>query len=232
MILDIYKDSFEFSAKKITTLLVMGVLSFFGFLIIPLIIVTGYNYNVIKSSIEGMINGGDVPPEIEGFKSLFINGLKYCVVIFCYNLIPFILLAVNFQYPHIGLILLSLILIFIGGIGIFIAIPHMASNGDSLKSAFSFKELISIIKSIGVLNFIGSYIGILIINFAIILVVSLILIAIFLILGLTTYVFSTGGLLAISAFGNLVLFFVITFIISPYMSLFYDRCCGLIYNMR
>ena len=81
-------------------------------------------------------------------------------------------------------------------------------------------------------NFIGSYIGILIINFAIILVVSLILIAIFLILGLTTYVFSTGGLLAISAFGNLVLFFVITFIISPYMSLFYDRCCGLIYNMR
>ncbi|WP_052331744.1 DUF4013 domain-containing protein [Methanobrevibacter oralis] len=82
MILDIYKDSFEFSAKKITTLLVMGVLSFFGFLIIPLIIVTGYNYNVIKSSIEGMINGGDVPPEIEGFKSLFINGLKYCVVIF------------------------------------------------------------------------------------------------------------------------------------------------------
>ena len=80
----------------------------------------------------------------------------------------------------------------------------MASNGDSLKSAFSFKELISIIKSIGVLNFIGSYIGILIINFAIILVVSLILIAIFLILGLTTYVFSTGGLLAISAFGNLV----------------------------
>ena len=154
------------------------------------------------------------------------------MVIFCYNLIPFILLAVNFQYPHIGLILLSLILIFIGGIGIFIAIPHMASNGDSLKSAFSFKELISIIKSIGVLNFIGSYIGILIINFAIILVVSLILIAIFLILGLTTYVFSTEGLLAISAFGNLVLFFVITFIVSPYMSLFYDRCCGLIYNMR
>lgn len=232
MILDIYKDSFEFSAKKITTLLVMGVLSLFGFLIIPAIVVSGYNYNVIKSSTEGMINGGDVPPDFNDFKSLFINGLKYFLVIFCYNLIPLILLIISFQYQSIGILLLILIMIFIGGLFIFIAIPHMATNDDSLKSAFSFKEFIAIIKSIGILEFVGSYIGILIINFAFILVISLILIGIFLFLGLTTAFVFNEGLFAASAIGNIVLMFVLTFIVTPYMSLFYDRCCGLIYNMR
>ena len=67
MILDIYKDSFEFSAKKITTLLVMGVLSFFGFLIIPLIIVTGYNYNVIKSWMTAETNCCASPESVRIF---------------------------------------------------------------------------------------------------------------------------------------------------------------------
>ena len=42
MILDIYKDAFEYAAQDISTLIKLGVLSFFGFLIIPIFLVLGY----------------------------------------------------------------------------------------------------------------------------------------------------------------------------------------------
>ena len=57
MILDIYKDSFEYSAKDLKTLLILGVTYFLTFLVLPLFLVYGYSYRVTKVSVEGMING-------------------------------------------------------------------------------------------------------------------------------------------------------------------------------
>ena len=48
MILDIYKDAFEFASKKISILFVLGVLSFFNILIIPAVFFYGY-YSVSPS---------------------------------------------------------------------------------------------------------------------------------------------------------------------------------------
>ena len=46
MILDIYKDAFEYSAKDWKTLIILGILCLFSFLLIPAFLITGYNYRV------------------------------------------------------------------------------------------------------------------------------------------------------------------------------------------
>ena len=84
MILDIYKDSFEFSSRKVLNLIILGLLSLFNILIIPLVFFYGYNYRVVKLSTQSMINGDDVPPDFDDFKKMFVDGLKYIVVEFVY----------------------------------------------------------------------------------------------------------------------------------------------------
>ena len=48
MILDIYKDSFEYASKNVKNLLILGVFYLFGFLVIPMFFILGYNYRIIK----------------------------------------------------------------------------------------------------------------------------------------------------------------------------------------
>lgn len=235
MILDIYKDSFEYSSRNVSTLLVMGVLSLFWFLIIPAIIVEGYNYRVIKSSTESMINGGDIPPEFGDFTSLFINGLKYVVVEFVYLIIPvlIIIFAADLSNDFAGLLFaLGLILLFIAELFAYLAIPHMAANDDSLKAAFDVKSLINIMKSIGVGNFVLTYLGIILISLAIMVVVVAVIFVILMFLGIAISPFSIGGFSLVSFVVLFAMAFFILFIVSPYLSLFGDRCAGLIYNIR
>ena len=65
MILDIYKDSLEYSAKDLKTLLILGVTYFLSFLLLPIFLIYGYSYRVTKISVEGMINGNDPLPEFD-----------------------------------------------------------------------------------------------------------------------------------------------------------------------
>ena len=104
MILDIYKDSVEFASRKVSILLILGVLSFLNFLIIPLILFYGYNYKVIKLSTQSMINVNDVPPEFSEIKEMFINGLKYIAVNFVYMIIPIIVVQIK-ATPHANIAL-------------------------------------------------------------------------------------------------------------------------------
>ena len=73
MILDIYKDSFEYASKNVKNLLILGVFYLFGFLVIPMFFILGYNYRIIKIATEGMINGNDELPEFK--TSIFIEDL-------------------------------------------------------------------------------------------------------------------------------------------------------------
>ena len=101
MILDIYKDSFEFSSRKFLNLIILGLLSFLNILIIPLVFFYGYNYRVVKLSTQSMINGDDVPPDFDDFKRMFIEGLKYIVVEFVYLIIPLIILVASGNFAVI-----------------------------------------------------------------------------------------------------------------------------------
>ncbi|SDA63800.1 DUF4013 domain-containing protein [Methanobrevibacter millerae] len=233
MILDIYKDSFEFASRKVSSLLLLGVLSFFSFLIIPAIFFYGYNYNVVKLSTQSMINGEDVPPEFSNFKEMFINGLKYIVVFLAYAIIPIIIFCLSLVTGDSGWIfaLIGFILIVLSILFAYLAIAHMASNDDSLKSAFAFSEILNIMSSIGYFRYFIAYLGILIISVIVVLVVSIILGIVFAFLGIATSGISANGLGTVSTIGSILINFILFFIVMPYLTMFQSRCVGLIYNL-
>ena len=91
MILDIYKDALEYSAKDWKTLVILGVICLFSFLLIPVFLLTGYNYRVINNAVHGIINGRDPLPEFNDLIDMFIDGVKVVIVQILYLLVPFIL---------------------------------------------------------------------------------------------------------------------------------------------
>jgi len=231
MILDIYKDSFEFSSRKVMNLIILGVLSLFNILIIPLVFFYGYNYRVVKLSTQGMINGDDVPPDFDDFKRMFIEGLKYIVVEFVYLIIPMIIMIASVFYRNAILFILGLILVTIFQLFALLAIPHMAVNDDSLNSAFEFSKINNIMASIGYGRYILTYIGILLIYLAILVVVIIILSIIFGLLGIATSFISLNGVGAVNVIGTIIFNFVLFFLVAPFLTMFQNRCIGLIYNL-
>ena len=227
MILDIYKDSFEFASRKFSILLILGVLSFFHILIIPAVFFYGYNYRVVKLSTQSMINEDVAPPNFDDFKQMFIDGLKFIIVVLCYLIVPIIIIAAAVYGGSLNMILLviGIILLFIARLFSYLAIPCMAANDDSLKSAFALSEINKIMASIGYVRYIVTYLGIFIISAMIFVTVFLILTFIFGILGITV------GNLYIGLIGTIIMNLVLLFIVSPYLSLFQNRCAGLIYNI-
>ena len=233
MILDIYKDSFEFASKKVTILLLLGVLSFFGVLLIPLIFVYGYGYRVIKLSTQSMINGEDEPPEFGEYKKMFIDGLKYIVVYFAYLIIPAIIIAVSAMNGRINWILffIGFILMIVTMLIAYLAIPNMAANDDSLSAAFAFSDIFNVMASIGYLKFILAYIGVALISTVIFAVVAIIIVFIFGLLGIASLSISGQGVGVVGLIGTIIFNFVLFFLVAPYLSLFKNRCQGLIYTL-
>ena len=231
MILDIYKDSFEFSSRKFLNLIILGLLSFLNILIIPLVFFYGYNYRVVKLSTQSMINGDDVPPDFDDFKRMFIEGLKYIVVEFVYLIIPMIIMIASVFYRNAILFILGLILVTIFQLFALLAIPHMAVNDDSLNSAFEFSKINNIMASIGYGRYILTYIGILLIYLAILVVVIIILSIIFGLLGIATSFISLNGVGAVNVIGTIIFNFVLFFLVAPFLTMFRNRCIGLIYNL-
>ena len=91
MILDIYKDAFEYSAKDWKALIVLGVMCLFSFLIIPAFLIAGYGYRVENTAVHGIINGNDPLPEFDDIFEMFIEGVKVFLVQIAYLLVPMIL---------------------------------------------------------------------------------------------------------------------------------------------
>ena len=231
MILDIYKDSFEFSSRKFLNLIILGLLSFLNILIIPLVFFYGYNYRVVKLSTQSMINGDDVPPDFDDFKRMFIEGLKYIVVEFVYLIIPLIILVASVFYRSAILLFIALLLMVILQLFALLAIPHMAVNDDSLKSAFALSEINGIMASIGYGRYILTYIGIVLIYIVILMIVTIVLSIIFGLLGIATSFISLNGVGAVNLIGTIIFNFVLFFLVTPYLTMFRNRCIGLIYNL-
>ena len=227
MILDIYKDAFEFASRKISILFVLGVLSFFNILIIPAVFFYGYNYRVVKLSTQSMINGDEVPPAFDDLKKMFIDGLKFIFVFLCYLIVPTIIVVLSLSNGSINVILLviGLILLLIARLFSYLAIPYMATNGDSLKSAFAVSEINKVMASIGYVRYIISYLGILLVSVTIFIVIFVML----------SFVVALFDMAVPTVYGNfigsLLMKLVLLFIVAPYLSLFQTRCAGLIYNI-
>ncbi|MBQ2353471.1 MAG: DUF4013 domain-containing protein, partial [Methanobrevibacter sp.] len=94
MILDIYKDAMEYSAKDWKTLVILGVICLFSFLLLPAFLITGYNYRVINTAVHGVINGRDPLPDFEDLISMFVDGVKFVIVQILYLLVPAIIFLI------------------------------------------------------------------------------------------------------------------------------------------
>ncbi|MEF8786954.1 MAG: DUF4013 domain-containing protein [Haloarculaceae archaeon] len=66
------------------TVLIGGILSFFGFLFVPILVVSGYIIRVIRHSLDGESK----PPTFGEWEELLVDGVKAFVIGFVYLLVP------------------------------------------------------------------------------------------------------------------------------------------------
>ena len=244
MILDIYKDSLEYSAKDLKTLLILGVTYFLSFLFLPIFLIYGYSYRVTKISVEGMINGNDPLPEFDNVIDMFVDGIKVIIVYLVYALIPFILFFLfafissfiggygESVLMGIGTIITVVALLFAYVMSMF-GVAHMANNGDSLSKAFAFNEIIEIIKSVGVVRSLATYIGLAIIAIALYAIVFFLIFFVFGFFGIFTgtlgFDMAAGGIFIAGFF---IAYLVMLFIVGPYLMIMQSRTSGLLYNLH
>ena len=244
VILDIYKDSIEYSAKDLKTLLVLGVIYFLSFLFLPMFLLYGYSYRVTKISVEGMINGNDPLPGFDDIIDMFVDGIKVILVYLVYMLIPFIIFMI-FAFISdavggygasvlmaFGAIITDATILFAYLMSMF-GVANMAHYDGALKKAFDYKEIIEIIKSVGVVRSLGAYLGLIVISFAIYATVFLLILFVFGFLGIFTgtlgFDMAAGGIFVA---GFIISYFVMLFIVGPFNLILQSRVSGLLYNLH
>ena len=242
MILDIYKDSLEYSAKDWKTLVILGVICFFSFLLLPAFLITGYNYRVINTAVHGVINGRDPLPDFEDLISMFVDGVKFVIVQILYLLVPAIIFLIfALVAGQTNGVAASAIMI-IGCIITFVAfvvaelmaqmgICHMAYNDGAFSKAFAISEIKEVIDEIGWFECIATFLGLIIITFVILFVVSAIIGIIFTAFGVSTAILgiNPSSILIIGALINIL---ITMFLVGPYVSIFNSRSIGLLYTMQ
>ncbi|MFB6107047.1 MAG: DUF4013 domain-containing protein, partial [Halobacteriaceae archaeon] len=141
--------------SAVKTIAIGGVLTLFGFLLIPILPVMGYLLRVLRETYDDHV---DEPPVFEEWETLFVDGIKVLVVSFVYNLVPAIILFVFAGGAVVGLatgdtgaaglgiasLFGGFVLAGIVGLVLFYILPaglvNMGRTGR-LGSAFAFSEL-------------------------------------------------------------------------------------------
>lgn len=242
MILDIYKDALEYSAKDWKTLVVLGVISLFSFLLLPAFIITGYNYRVVNQAVHGIINGKDPLPEFTDIMGMFVDGIKFFVVQVAYLIVPvlifiiFALIAGNIGgFASAVLMVIGCLITFIVGVVAYImnqmGICHMAYNDGEFSKAFAFKELKEVVDEVGWFECIATYLGLIIITIVLAVVVTTIIGMLFTVFGFSGFILGVdaSGIFALGAFLN---WLITIFIVGPYLGIFNSRSVGLLYTMQ
>lgn len=242
MILDIYKDALEYSAKDWKTLVILGVICLFSFLLLPVFLLTGYNYRVINNAVHGVINGRDPLPEFDNLIDMFVDGIKVVIVQIAYLLVPVIIFIIFAAIAGSVSGVASSAIMIIGSLIAFVAlvvaclmyqmgICHMAYNEGSFSKAFALSEIKEVIDEIGWFNCIATYVGLIIITVVLALVVTAIIGAIFTVFGISGFALGVDAA-GIFALGALINSLVTMFIVGPYLSIFNARSMGLLYTMQ
>lgn len=242
MILDIYKDSLEYSAKDWKTLVKLGVIALFSILLFPIFLIAGYNYRVVNTAVHGVINGRDPLPDFDNIIGMFVDGCKVLIVETLYLLVPLIVFIIFIAIASALTGVLASAIIVIGSLITFVlaivaclmsqmGICHMAHNKGVFSKAFRINEIKEAIDDIGWFKCIMTFLGLLIITTVISTVVSGIIFGIFTAFGVS------GSMLGADASGVFILGAVINllvtmFIVGPYLSIFNARSIGLLYTMQ
>ena len=242
MILDIYKDALEYSAKDWKTLVILGVICLFSFLLLPAFLITGYNYRVINNAVHGIINGRDPLPDFNDLIEMFVDGVKVVIVQVLYLLVPmiiFLLFAIIAgQLTGVAssaLMLIGCLITLIVGVAACLmyqmGICHMAYNDGAFSKAFAISEIKEVIDEIGWFECLVTYIGLIIIIVVISLVVTALIGLIFMAFGISGAVLGAdpSGIFVLGALINSA---ITMFIVGPYLSIFAARSMGLLYTMQ
>lgn len=242
MILDIYKDALEYSAKDWKILVILGVVCLFSFLLLPAFLITGYNYRVINNAVHGIINGRDPLPEFDDVIGMFVDGVKYVIVQIAYLLVPvvaffvFAIIAGNLSGGASSAVmiigcLITFVLFVVAELMINMGLCHMAYNDGAFSKAFAVGELKEVIDEIGWFECIATFIGLIIITLVISFVVTALIGLIFTAFGISGAVLGAdpSGILILGVLINAA---VALFIVGPYLSIFNSRSIGLLYTMQ
>lgn len=242
MILDIYKDAFEYASKDWKALLKLGFLCLLSFLIVPAFLIAGYIYRVMDNAVHGIINGKDQIPEFNEPFEMFIDGVKILIIEIAYLLVPVVAFIVFALIASQLSGILNTVVILIGCLVTFVlgiiaclmtqmGICHMAYNDGSFSKAFAVEEIKDIIADIGVFECIATYFGVIIISVVISVVVTCIIGIIFTVFGISGSILGVGGG-SIILLGTFVNSLVSLFLVGPYISIFSGRSMGLLYTMQ
>ena len=243
MILDIYKDSLEYSAKDWKTLVILGIFALFHFLLIPAFLITGYNYRVIDTAVHGIINGRDPLPGFDDIIEMFIDGVKVFIVQIVYLIVPavvfliFALLASQLTDVLSAVVMLiGCLLTFVVGIAAClmaqIGICHMAYNDGAFSKAFEISEIKGVIDEITWSRCIATYLGLIIITLVIAFVVTALIGLIFTVFGISGFALGADAASGIFLLGAFVNSAIAMFLVGPYLSIFNARSIGLLYTMQ
>lgn len=208
-----------FSQLPAGDIYIIAALAFVSFIITLLTL--GYQYNIVKFSIDK----NDDLPDFNNILGMFVNGIKYFLVVLAYNIIPIIVLVggvalAGDSSAAIVIVLISALLFLIAFFLQIMALNNMVAH-DSIKKAFDFREIIDNISNLGW----GKYIGIVIFT---IIVYMIIMAAVGFILSLISAVFAVS---ISSAFIVAAIVGIIEgLLIEPYGALFYNRVFGSVYR--
>ncbi len=177
---EIISNSISFPSRDWPKILILGIFLLASFIIIiPILIVMGYCFRILKSSIAGF----NELPDFDMLGEMFIDGLKVFIVTLVYLLIPIIVIIIGgwasiasvsitgMADPTIfiallgGISLIGVVLAIVFGLMATIAIANMALNDSELGAAFRFSEILEQISMIGWRKYIVWYIVMIIIGF-------------------------------------------------------------------
>ena len=214
-------DSFALKLSQIpaNNIYIISFLCIIGFIIS--LFIMGYLYNIIKFSIESKTDF----PEFGDILNLLINGAKYFVVSFAYNIIPTILFVVGLSYVQFYnsdyiISILTVILYIICNFLLIMALSNMIDS-NKFSKAFDLKEIITKIANLGWIK----YIGIIIFTF---IIYAIIMAAFGIVLMFITM------FIAMAINKAMIILTIISIIqglfISSYISIFFARVYGSVYR--
>jgi hypothetical protein len=163
-------DSLKFPFSDLKRLLGLGILSAASVLVIPIIFTMGYNLRIIEYSFKG---SNELPP-FNKWWDMFVDGLKYLIVMIIYIGIPSIIVSIISVFIIMVILLsgqvsdfntflktsfqilfvVSIVLMAVPYLLRLIALPHIVKN-NKIGAAIKFKEIFAIIKNIGWINYIS-----------------------------------------------------------------------------
>ncbi|WP_297980048.1 DUF4013 domain-containing protein [uncultured Methanobrevibacter sp.] len=231
-----YASLKEFEASNVTINLIPQVsstnsificlLAIFG--LVVLIYILGYNYDVIKFSIESKKELPGFSNPVERLK----NGLKYLICVVAYLILPTILFALGLMLGvnnnvgaavnNIGLLLIGIsvvLFIFVYFLEI-MAVSNLIKN-DKFSAAFDFKGILNLISNLGWVRFIGGLIFLTIIQFIIVMFCNIII----------SIISNLIGIAFSSALIAVVLSMILMgLIVNPFINIFVSRVYGSFYR--